>query len=71
LAAVEDGQQHLFMVAHERDDRAVLAQGDNLVKDALAVRSPVDVVAQEDERIVVPIDLSVGRARNVEVDAKD
>ena len=36
----------------DRDQRAAFAQADELVDHAPAVRAPVDVVAQEDERIV-------------------
>ena len=40
------------MVAQERDQAAAAAQVDEPVEDAPAVRPPVDVVAQGDDRVL-------------------
>jgi hypothetical protein len=51
--AFQGRYQHLLVVAHEWDNGAALAQRDDLLQDAPAVRATVDEVAEEDHRVLL------------------
>jgi hypothetical protein len=42
-------QEHLLVVPEQADDAASLAEGNDPIENAQAVRPPVDVVAEKDE----------------------
>ena len=47
-------EQHLLVVAHQRDQLASTRESDQLLHGALAVRSAVDEIAEDDDDVVGP-----------------
>jgi hypothetical protein len=46
------GEKHFLMIAHERKQTAPARKGQELVEDAAAVGSAVDVVAERDDFVL-------------------